>query len=101
MSDTGFYTIDSLILGCTHYPLIKNEISDYFEQHFTSPVSIIDSSIAVAESLKTHLESRNLLAPHGPPPKNRFFVSDYSQRFEDSAKLFLRRAVTFEKVLLE
>lgn len=101
LSDTGFYTIDTLILGCTHYPLIKDEIEDYFQQNFTRPVSVIDSSVAVAQALKADLAQRNLLVPEGISPQNRFFASDFSNRFEDSAKLFLKEAVQFEKKPLE
>lgn len=101
MSDTGFYQIDTLILGCTHYPLIKEDIADYFSRNFTRPVEIIDSSIAVVETLRANLKNRGLLQTETLQPQNRFFASDFSQSFEDSAKLFLQEAVQFEKVILE
>ena len=100
MSDTGFYNIDTLILGCTHYPLIKDEIEEYFGNNFSRSVDVIDSSVAVAETVKAYLKEHGLLASNPEPPENRFFASDFSQSFEDSAKLFLKEAVKFEKVVL-
>jgi glutamate racemase len=53
MSDTGFAEIDTLILGCTHYPLIKHQIEKYFEENYEHSIAVIDSSIEVAVSLKS------------------------------------------------
>lgn len=53
-------TIDSIILGCTHYPLIKKEIKDFF------PTSILlDGSTGVAKEVKRLLQENKLLAEEG------------------------------------
>ena len=49
--------IDSIVLGCTHYPLIKEQIKDY-----SLKVMLIDSSFGVAQEVKRQLESHNLLS---------------------------------------
>lgn len=84
--------IDSLILGCTHYPLIKPEI----EQYYKNRVTIVDSAQIVAEHVRTLLKKNNLLHK-GKPHKHRFFVSDYTPSFEQSTKLFFKGDVKLKK----
>lgn len=98
LSDTGFQNIDTLILGCTHYPLIKSQIEAYFAQNRSHHVHVIDSSIAVAEYVKEHLHKRDLLAPTNHQPSHQYFLSDFSQNFQDSAKMFLGKEIQFQKV---
>jgi len=49
--------IDALILGCTHYPLVKKEISDFY----AGRVAVLDSSAVVAKALFDYLDSQDLL----------------------------------------
>lgn len=49
--------IDSIVLGCTHYPLIKDQIKEYFPN-----VMLLDGSFGVAQEVKRQLESHNLLS---------------------------------------
>ena len=101
LSDTGFEHIDTLILGCTHYPLIKKEIQDYFDKNNRKDMQIVDSSFAVANHVKAALETKNLLLENKSEIPHQFFLSDFTQNFEDSARLFLGENVHFEKVTLE
>ncbi len=48
--------IDSIVLGCTHYPLIKNQIKEYFPN-----VKLLDGSFGVAKEVKRKLENHHLL----------------------------------------
>ncbi len=48
--------IDTVVLGCTHYPLIKDKISKYFKN-----AKLIDGNIGVAKQVKYQLEMHNLL----------------------------------------
>ena len=57
LSSSHLGTIDTLILGCTHYPLIKSEI----EQYYAQPIHIIDSSIVTARALKNKLTKLHIL----------------------------------------
>lgn len=52
--------IDSIVLGCTHYPLIKDEIHKFFKN-----VPLLDGSIGVAKEVKRQLENHNLLNTKG------------------------------------
>ena len=95
LTDPLLSTIDALILGCTHYPLIKNEISSFYPQH----ISILDSSEVVASALKKHLASEGLLSVN-PTPKHQFLVSDYTDSFEASTRIFFQEEVHLQKHLL-
>ncbi len=50
------YNIDSIVLGCTHYPIIKNKIQKYFPNS-----EIIDGNVGTAKRVKYLLEENNLL----------------------------------------
>jgi len=92
LSDPSLQKIDALILACTHYPLIKNELDGYYK----SKVAILDSSEAVANSLHDYLKSNNLLNT-SPNPNHQFLVSDYTDSFEASTKLFFGEVVHLKK----
>lgn len=83
--------IKSLILGCTHYPLIKSSIQSFYKDK----VEILDSSEIVAQSLKGLLEMHNLTNKSGKAFQ-KFYVSDFTQSFETSTKLFFGKKVQLE-----
>lgn len=94
LSKSKLSKIDALILGCTHYPLIKNEIQKFYGKS----VEIIDSSEIVAQQVKLVLE-RNLLLNEAQSSrftfgkKSQFFVSDFTQSFEETSKIFFDEKV--------
>ena len=92
LSDHGLQNIDALILACTHYPLIKKEISQYYN----GKMKILDSSEVVASALKEYLQKQDLLNPEHNP-KDHFLVSDYTESFESSARMFFHESVHLEK----
>ncbi len=75
--------IQALILGCTHYPLIKEQVKYFYD----GQVTVIDSSEMVAASLKAYLEY-HLLVNTSAKAENEFMVSDYTSSFEELTKLF-------------
>jgi len=95
LSDSSLKDIEALILACTHYPLIKKEIADFYQNKMT----ILDSSEVVAIALKTHLQQHGLLN-HQPSPERHFYVSDYTEGFEASTRLFFHEKVHLEKLAL-
>jgi len=97
MSDTGFNHIDSVILGCTHYPLIRSEIQNYFDKTNARKVEVIDSSLAVASEVQKQLTVLNLLNTNSDSVNHKFFVSDLTPGFKDTAKMFLGREVILNK----
>jgi glutamate racemase len=92
LSDPHLHHIKALILGCTHYPLIKKEIAGFYQNE----VEIIDSSEIVAASVKKQLGNFGLLN-NAEKPYKKFFVSDYTRSFEASTKLFFGKQVKLEQ----
>ncbi|MBT1702719.1 glutamate racemase [Chryseosolibacter indicus] len=92
LSDAELQNIEGLILACTHYPLIKKQIDEYYN----GKMSILDSSEVIAKALKTYLENENLLNT-GDVLNDHFLVSDYTESFESSARLFFHESVQLEK----
>ncbi|RJP73641.1 MAG: glutamate racemase [Candidatus Zixiibacteriota bacterium] len=80
--------IDTLILGCTHYPLLKPMLSQILDPD----VQLVDSSEEIAIQVQALLEQRGERSDstHGA---RHFFVSDYPRRFEELGKRFLGEPV--------
>jgi len=76
--------VDSMILGCTHYPLLKSSIAKYL-----SGVVIVDSGQAVALAVKELLTKQGMLSSR-KRGKIELHVSDQPRDFGKLAKLFLK-----------
>jgi glutamate racemase len=87
MSDTAFRHVDSLILGCTHYPLIQDHMQAYFARQPYREVAIVNSSDTTARAVQAHLQHDGLLATEAPGP-DRFYVSDLTANFQAMAGRF-------------
>ncbi|HJX70751.1 MAG TPA: glutamate racemase [Bacteroidales bacterium] len=85
--------IDTLILGCTHYPIIKNQISKFYNFR----VDVIDSSKIVAVYLRDVL-LRNHLDNDKNDPSYSFYVSDYTDFFKTISKLFFEEDIELKKL---
>ncbi|MEO1099962.1 MAG: glutamate racemase [Bacteroidota bacterium] len=83
LSSQGLADIKALILGCTHYPLIKEEVTNFLEHK----VEALDSSEITANFLGQKLAAKGLLASE-KVENDEFMVSDFTQSFESSTKLF-------------
>jgi len=77
--------IDTLILGCTHYPIIKESIQEFFGEQ----VKIIDSGKETALYARKVLKDSNLLNNTENNFKYYFYVSDSCENFKNEAKKFL------------
>ena len=86
--------IDTLILGCTHYPLLKERIGVCLKG-----VSIVDSAEEVAFYTKIVLMERGLLNCGTHAPGKEFYVTDEPSGFTKTAKLFLKRDICAPKVI--
>lgn len=75
------YGIDSLILGCTHYPLIRNAIKRYMG----AEVNLINPAYETAKSLKAILSEQELLNRAGNAATYEYYVSDSVDRFTSFA----------------
>ena len=81
--------IDTLILGCTHYPLLRQAIDKFFG----SEVTLIDSGAACANEIAETLVSMGIAPESDSDGGCRFFVSDRTGDFASLASIFLGRAV--------
>jgi glutamate racemase len=84
--------IEALILGCTHYPIIKNQISKFFNFN----VEVVDSARIVSLILRETLEKNNLLNDSGKV-QDQFFISDYTSYFEKIARMFFEGEINLKK----
>ncbi len=88
--------IDHLILGCTHYPLIEDEIRQYYK----GKIEIINSAKIVSQFVKKTLLEARLLASEPSIMAHQFFVSDYTDSFEQSAQHFFGQKINLVEVKL-
>jgi glutamate racemase len=94
MSDTGFAHIDTLILGCTHYPLVQQNIQTYFDQHVRQHVTVLNSSDATSAEVAAYLGAHGLLRPaYAPAQPDNFYVSDVGESFRQSVAVFFARPI--------
>lgn len=82
--------IDTLILGCTHYPLL----TDVIQEVMGEDVKLIDSGTAASMVVEEHLNGRGLLNTSNSYGKGEFFVSDIPTKFKDVAERFLGTEIT-------
>lgn len=83
--------IEALILGCTHYPLIKTQIEHYYQ----GKVNVLDTSEIVAKSVEKYLSENQNLNVMNAHIKH-FYVSDYTKSFETSTKIFFGEQIHLE-----
>jgi glutamate racemase len=83
--------IEALILACTHYPLIKKEIAQFYTDH-QRQVEILATNEIVALYVKKVLEASDLINKNSKV-QHQFFVSDYTDSFEETTKLFYKEEV--------
>jgi glutamate racemase len=82
----GFTTEDTLVLGCTHYPVFKPILSHLLP----AGVTMVDSGEATAQVLQRTLIERQLLKPEQPNPGHtRYLVTDSLLRFQNVGAIFL------------
>lgn len=80
--------IDTIVLGCTHYPLLKQVI-----QEVMNGVAIIDSAVETGKALKSVLADGPLLKQSREPGAHSFFVTDSTEKFVAVGERFLGREI--------
>lgn len=90
--------IDTLILGCTHYPLLLNKI----RQFLPPSVQAIAQGDYVAKSLQDYLRRhKDMDSVCTKCGKAQYFTTESSQKFSEAASIFLNKEVVAERILLE
>jgi glutamate racemase len=96
LSNTKLKNIETLILGCTHYPLLIDEIKQYYGNR----VRVIDSPNIVANHLTIILDKYHLLNENNPKPNYKFYLSDITKNFEKISKKFFGKTIDLELKVL-
>lgn len=90
--------IDTIILGCTHYPLLINKIIKYTPRN----IRLVPQGEYVAYSLKSYLERHTEIDDKCTKGGTcRFLTTESPEKFKESASVFLERNVEAERVTLE
>ena len=89
----GFHNADTLVLACTHYPLLKPLLQRVTPEH----VTIVDSAESTAREVASHFEQ---LLPQADPaeerrahPRIKFFATDSTEKFRRLGERFLGHAI--------
>lgn len=89
--------VDTLVLGCTHYPLLREVIADVVGPG----VTLVDSAEAVSEQVRQHLaQDGELGKSEAGHLEHRFYVTDDPAPFQEVAERFLGRPIRLERAQL-
>lgn len=81
--------IDTLVLGCTHYPLLKPLLAEEAGER----IRLVDSAVSVAEQVAAKLSELDLNNPQRGEPTYRYYVTDIPLRFQTMGERFLGRSL--------
>ncbi len=81
--------VDTLVLGCTHYPLLKPLLQEIMGKS----VTLIDSAEAMADIAADLIDQQNIGNQNNTPPAYTFYVSDVPYRFQTIGERFLGRTL--------
>lgn len=93
LSYNKFKNIKAIILGCTHYPLIKDAVADFFK----GKVDVIDSPEIVVKEISSYLFTKSIASL---PEPDQFFVSDYTESFKESTAIFFGEEIDLQEYKL-
>ncbi len=90
--------IDSIILGCTHYPILRDKIETFLPKH----ISVVSQGILVAQSLADYLERHpemdERLSKEG---QCRYLTTEHTGKFEEFASSFINESIKAEHIKFE
>jgi glutamate racemase len=81
--------IDTLVMGCTHYPLLAPTIHATMDRVMRREIALIDSGVETARLARSILVEHNLLNTDEEKPGHKFFVTDRPKNFERVGEMFL------------
>ena len=90
--------IDTVILGCTHFPILLPKIRQYIPEH----ISVIAQGEYVAESLKDYLKRHPEMNAKCTKNGNcQFYTTEAEEKFSESASTFLKQQISVKHITLE
>ena len=96
LSHTELSGIQSLVLACTHFPLIKKEI----EAYYNSSIEVVDTATITAEHIRSVLKLNKLLNNEAEEPTYNFYVSDLTPSFLKTSEMFYGDDVKLKQLVL-
>lgn len=99
LADIKAAGVDTLILGCTHYPLLKKSIARYMGES----VTLIDAGYEAAKALKRYFDKDDLHSEQQDECQYKYYVSDDVESFENIGGIFLQKHINgqVEKIEIE
>ncbi|GGI89334.1 glutamate racemase [Legionella impletisoli] len=92
----GFQNEDTIVLGCTHFPVFK----PLLRAILPSQVEIVDSAESTAEALNQLLAEKRLLNSANKAGSTQYLVTDSIKRFQQVGELFLAQPIEKSEVML-
>tara|TARA_B100001142_G_C14151682_1_gene584799 strand:- start:2 stop:799 length:798 start_codon:yes stop_codon:yes gene_type:complete len=92
LNDKKLDKIDILVLACTHYPLIQNEIISFYNK-----IDVIDSSKIIADYIHEELYKWKILNQANKARFN-FIISNFTESFSKSANVFFKENISLEEI---
>lgn len=97
LSEIIDFNVDTLILGCTHFPIISKVIGEIMGDN----VTLIDSGKETALEIKRVLEKLDLLTTNTSTGKTEYFVTSNTESFDNVAKIFLGGSANVKSILMD
>lgn len=98
LKDLKEESVDTLVMGCTHYPLLQNTIRKVMGEN----VNLVNSALEVAKVVKGILDEKNIHRDPEIKPVYRYYTSDSVEKFETLGSAFLKNTIcSAEKVDIE
>lgn len=95
LKNEHFNDKEAILLACTHYPMIKDDVDNYFNHE----KAILDNAKPMAETVKSYLESQQLLSTERKS-MNHFYVTEMTENFEATSTLFHGSKIQIEEIKL-
>ena len=89
LSDFQGKDIDTLVMGCTHYPLLRGLIQDVSREVLGDGITLVNPAVETAKCLKHLLAEKDLLSDNTQVPEHTFYVSDGAEKFRSFANSIL------------
>ncbi len=81
--------IETLVLGCTHYPLLRPLMAEYLGEG----IAMVDSAASLAAEVKKLLVELDMAAGDAESAEDAFYVTDFPERFQKVGEIFLGRKI--------
>ena len=94
LNNTSTLGIDTVVLGCTHYPILKKDIEEYYG----STIKVISSGREAAREVSTVLGYAKLHQKKLNKKEHKFYISEASENFNNIASKWLNKKITAEVV---